>query len=257
MTPEQINGIAAAMNRAITEACTVLRAEHAQALAEIRGQAEQVQRSLEQRAERAETQAEQVQRDLEALRQTVAEPAVRTMLLDAEGVLHMVQRSGPTLAVRVLDLPERMAEAVAGAMAEAEPRLRADLDSHVARALQRLGDAPKWSRTAVYGSGAVVSCYVGRVYALREGVKASISQEPGEHPDTWERIGSHGLRVMKAKPPELEPGDVFAEGEARFIHDGENTTLFVPRALKQSDLDRVIKPLQAEVRARRNGGGES
>lgn len=245
MTPQERAGFAAAVNEAI-----------AQAVGEVRREVETIARSLQERADRAEALAGQLQRDLAAARDELAEPAIRTVLMDADGVLHIVQRGGPPLSLRLVDLEDMMNAALSDAMTEAEPRLRAELQAHVARALQRLGDAPAWTRMAVYGPGAVVSCYVGRTYVLRDGIAASMAQEPGEHPDVWERIGSHGLRVMKSKPAQLEAGDVFTDGESRFIHDGQTTTLLVQRMLKQSDLDRMFKPLQAELRAKRNGGTE-
>lgn len=252
MSPQELDSLAIAFNEAIADACAALRAEQAQALSEIRRNAEQVARALEHQQQRAD----RLQRDLDASREAANEPAIRTALMDIDGALHIVQRSGPPLTVRIADLQALVDAKVAERMAEVESRFTAELNSHVARAMQRLGNAAPWLRTAFYGPGAVVTCYVGRVYALRDGIAASMAQEPGEHPEVWERIGSQGLRVMKSKPAQLEAGDVFTDGESRFIHDGQTTTLLVQRMLKQSDLDRMFKPLQAELRAKRNGGTE-
>ena len=245
MTPPEVDGIAAALGRALAECRAALRAEHAAALAELRREAAEVARAAGERAERAEARAEQLRQDIEVARALAAEPALREGLIDAEGVLRIVQRNGDTLSVRLAALPALVTAAAAQAVAQAAEAMRAELRSEVARGLQRLGAAPRWSRLSIYGPGAVVACYSGRTYVLRDGVAASMSQEPGEHPEVWERIGTHGLRVLKSKPQAPEPGDIYSEGESRFIHDGENTTLLVPRALKQSDLDRSIKPTHA------------
>jgi 16S rRNA G527 N7-methylase RsmG len=249
MTPEERAGLAGAINDAIGRACAAVRGEFAQEVTTLRREGETVARALEQRCNCAETHAQQLQRDLDAARELAGQPGILRALVDADGVLHVVQRNGETLTVPISDLQRQVAAAVSDRAAEAEERMGARLDAHIARALQRLGDAPAWARAAVYGPEAVVSCYVGRTYGLRAGVKASLGQEPGDHPDVWERIGSHGLRVMKAKPAALEAGDVFTEGDSRFIHDGTNTTLLVARALRQADLERVVRPLQAELRA--------
>jgi hypothetical protein len=249
MTPHELAGYAAAINQVIEDAIGVMRAEQAQALVVIRTEAANLQRELEQQRDRADARAEQLQRDLDATRELAAQPAISAALMDAAGVLHVVQRNGERLEVPIADLEAIVAARVSDALGEAELRFVARMDSQFAGALQRLGDAPRWSRMAIYKAGSVVSCYSGRTYVVRSGVAASMAQEPGDHPDVWERIGSHGIRVLKSKPEHLEPGDVFTEGESRFIFDGENTTLLVPRALKQSDLDRAIKPAQTLAQA--------
>lgn len=240
MTPEERAGMAAAISEAIAQACATVREELTQRLDAVASEAESVGRSLQQRAERAETRADQLQRDLDAARELAAQPAITAALMDAGGVLHVVQRNGERIEVRVADFEALVAARVSEALGEAELRFVARMDSQFAGALQRLGDAPRWSRTAFYRAGSVVSAYSGRTYVVRSGVTATVAQEPGDHPEIWERIGSHGIRVLKSRPENLEPGDVFTEGESRFIFDGENITLLVPRALKQSDLDRVV-----------------
>jgi hypothetical protein len=245
MTPEERAGMAAAINEAIALACAAVRTELTQRLDGVASDAESVARSLTQRAEQAEARADLLQRDLDATREQAALSPITAAMMDAAGVLHVVMRSGERFEVRVADFDALVAARVSDALGEAELRFVARMDSQFAGALQRLGDAPRWSKTAVYRAGSVVSAYSGRTYVVRDGVQASVAHEPGDHPDVWERIGSHGIRVMKSRPEHLEPGDVFTEGESRFIFDGETTTLLVPRALKQSDLERVVKPAQS------------
>jgi hypothetical protein len=244
MSPE-LEGFAAAVAQIVEEACAAVRADFTQRLEAVARDAESVGRALEQRAERAEAQSAQLQRDLDVMREQAALSPITAALMDASGVLHVVMRSGDRFEVRVADFDDLVAARVSDALGEAELRFVARMDSQFAGALQRLGDAPRWTRTAVYRAGTVVSFYSGRTYVVRAGVPASMGQEPGEHPEVWERIGSHGIRVMKSRPENLEPGDVFTEGESRFIFDGETITLLVPRALKQSDLDRFVKPQTA------------
>jgi len=254
MSPQELEGIGTAVSRAIGEACALLRSEQSQVIDGMRRESEQVTRSLEQRCDRAEARADRaeaqvgaLQRELEAVRELASAPALKDGVIDSAGALRLVQRNGDTLAVRMADLPALIVAAVADRFVGVEQRLTERQDEQVTRALQRLGDAPKWDRTAVYRDGAVVACYSGRTYVLRDG-KASMGQEPGEHPELWQRIGSHGLRALKAKPEHPEPGDLYAEGDSRFLYDGEATTLLVPRALKQSDLERMVRPLQVELR---------
>lgn len=198
--------------------------------------------------QRSEERADQLQRDLDAAREEAGVPAISAVLVDSDGELNIVQRSGTTKA-NLRPLLQRMAEEVKRAVAALGGEVRGETVAHVTREALRLGGAQNWSRTAFYGPGSVVSCYVGRTYELREGIAASMAQEPGEHPEVWRRIGSHGLRVMKSKPEALEPGDWFTEGDARFIHDGQTTTLFVPRMLKQADIDRPFKAANANATA--------
>jgi hypothetical protein len=250
MTPE-LEGFAAAVAQIVDEAVATVRNECTQRLDAVARDAEAVGRSLVQRAERAEAQAEQLRRDLDAAREAADEPGLRAALMDADGTLHLVQRAGPPLVVRIADLPALVAaavnEAVTAAVAEVERTATARLDAQVARAIQDMGLAPQWSPLAAYAHGDVVSCYVGRTYRLVGAVKASIGQEPGEHPGTWERIGSHGLRVHKSKPAQLQAGDVFTESDARFIFDGVATTLLSPKGVKASEVERAIKPVHQFV----------
>jgi hypothetical protein len=244
MSPE-LEGFAAAVAQIMDESVAGLRAEAALALAQVRDEALEVQRSLEQRCERAEARADQLQRDLEATRELAAQAPISTMLVDGAGDLHVVQRGGVTTTVTLAQLLVRVASEVSSSLGALGANLRDEICSRVALEVQRMGGAQRWSRTAFYGEGAVVSCYNGRTYELQAGTRASIAQEPGDHPEVWRRIGSHGLRVMKSKPATLEPGDVFTEAESRFISDGENTILFSPRAPKHSDIERGVKPAYA------------
>jgi HK97 family phage portal protein len=218
-----------------------------------------VQRSLEVLAERTqriesavdEAEVDALQRSLETLvgrtqrLEAVAErPGVEPIAdfsLDAEGLLHLVPRTGPPLTARlpnVVEMVRQAAEATASA-------LRADLEAQLAVAVARNFDArhtpPRWEAQTVYTEGQIVDAYIGRTYRVRAGVAATIGQEPGDHPEQWERLGSLGLRVFKHRPATLQPGDTFTEAESRFLHDGESTILFVPRAAKVSDIERAVK----------------
>jgi hypothetical protein len=245
------------MNRRVEEAVVVLRSEHAQSLAEIRREAEQAALAdrervarADARADRAEGRVEQLERELAATRELASQQAITDAFIDASGVMRMVMRGGATLSVQIAELPSLLAGIVSDQMRDALLTLGAQIDSQVARGLMRLGDAPKWLQTAVYRAGAVVTCYNGRVYELRDGVAGSIAQEPGHHPEVWARIGSGGMRVMKAKPAAVEAGDLFADAEAHFISDGVTTTLISARPLKQKDMERLNNALDAKMEAR-------
>lgn len=246
MTPQERAGMASAITEAIAAGCTVVREACAHQL-------EAVQRSAEERIAELTQRVELLTRDLDATRTIADAPALRDVLIDSDGALRIVQRNGETLTAPLAALPAIAAAAVDRCFAEAEPRLSARLDAQVARHAMRMGDAPRWSSMAFYGPGAVVSCYSGRTYELREGIASSMSQEPGEHPDIWSRIGSHGLRVLKSKPATLQPGDTYAEDESRFITDGETTTLLVPKGVKASEL----KPIVAQLRANTEQAGSA
>jgi len=241
MTPEERAGMAAAINEAIALGCAAVREACARELADVRRSTAEELAAVRAHAQRADERAEALQRELDATRELAAQAPIQTMLVDAVGDLHVVQRGGVTTTANLAALGTRIAAAVDSGVGALGASLRAEVGAHVAREVMRFGSAPRWSRSAFYGEGAVVSCYNGRTYELAPGTRASIAQEPGEHPEVWQRIGSHGLRVMKSKPAVPEPGDVYTEGESRFIFDGETTTLFVPRATKQSDIDRSFK----------------
>jgi hypothetical protein len=252
MTPQELDSLAIAINEAIADACTALRQEHAQALAEVRRDATaqvEVARSLEQRCERAEGRAEQLQRDLDAVRELASQDPITAMLVDAAGDLTIVQRSGVTTKATLSGLVDRIAEQVGTGIDGLRDDLRADATAQVAREVMRMGGAPRWSRTAFYGEGAVVSCYGGRTYELAPGVRSSMAQEPGDHPQVWNRIGSHGLRVLKSKPANIEPLDLFTDAESKFISDGETTALLVARAPKPSEVKAAATLAQSALDA--------
>jgi hypothetical protein len=249
MTPEDLAGMAAAVAQLISEATATLRREQDDALATVRRHCDNALQAVIERAQRAEMLAEQLQRDLEVVRARADEPPLRDALLDAEGVVHLVLRGGDTVRIRMPDVRGMVAAEVARSAGEAESRHLELIRAEVARGMHQLGLAPPWKKVAAYGPGALVSCYIGRTYRLRDGVQASIGQEPGDHPEVWERIGSFGLRVLKSKPAELAPGDVFAESDARFIHDGVITTLLSPKAIKLTDVERGLKPVHGTAQA--------
>jgi hypothetical protein len=178
---------------------------------------------------------------LEAANDRTAEAPIADLSLDANNVLRLVQRSGEPLTARLPNVHEAVREAVAGAGAT----LRAELEGQLAIAVARSFDArhtpARWSADTVYTEGQIVDAYIGRTYRVRAGVAATIGQAPGDHPEQWERLGTLGLRVFKHRPAVLEPGDTFTEAESRFLHDGEATILFVPRAAKVSDIERAVK----------------
>jgi len=234
MTDQERAGMAAAINDAIRQGC-----------AEVRAELESVRRSGDERIEALTQENAQIRRDLEAARTLAAEPVLREALIDAAGVLRLVQRNGATLSAPIVDLTGVIAAAVARGVAEAADGMRAELRAEIARGMQRAGNAPRWSKTALYSPGAIVSWHIGRVYELRAGVAGSMSQDPSEHPDVWERVGSAGFRVMKSKPDAHEPGDLFTDADSKFISDGENVTLLVARPVKQSEIERQHKALQA------------
>jgi HK97 family phage portal protein len=204
---------------------------------------EQALRALVARVAATESRAERIEDAVDRVGALASAPALLDATMSADGVLHLVQRSGPPLVVTLADLPALVAAAASSEVEKSEVRTVARVDAHVARALQELGLAPEWKPAAAYAPGAIVSCYIGRTYRLREGVRASIGQEPGEHADTWERLGVHGLRVLKSKPARLEAGDLFTEADARFVFDGVTTTLLAPKGVKPSDVERALKPI--------------
>lgn len=246
-TPE-LDGLAAAVVETVDGVATDLRAEQAAATRELREEHEQVRRSLEQSNREAQARADRLQQEVDETRELLKQPAILGLMVDADGVLHMVQRDGTTLTVRLADEAQRIEAAVTQRCAEIEARMREEIDGRVGRALQEMGLAPDWSRVAAYTAGDVVSCYAGRTYRLASGVKASMGQEPGEHPEVWQRIGSHGVRVHKAKPATLQPGDLFTEADARFFHDGITTTMLSPKGIKTSDIERAVKPVHEMAR---------
>ena len=51
--------------------------------------------------------------------------------------------------------------------------------------------------------------------------------------------------MLKSKPARLEAGDVFTESDAKFVFDGVATTLWSPKGVKASDVERALKPVHA------------
>jgi hypothetical protein len=207
MTPEEFTGIGRAVAEEMTDALRSVNAV-------------------------LEAQAGEITR-LRAL----AENPVAALLIDAEGTLHLVQRSGARLEARLPNIGGLVAAGVAAMREE----VRAEVHANVARSFEIFANAPAWSATTVYTEGQTVQAHVGRTYRVRLGVKATLGQAPGDHPEQWERIGTGGFRVLKSRPEALEPGDVFTENDARFLHDGAQTVLFVPKGAKVSDIERAVK----------------
>jgi hypothetical protein len=167
----------------------------------------------------------------------IAHDPVAAFALDADGALALIQRSGPPRAVPLPDVAALVRAAVDALAAE----LRAEGHAAVARAFEAYCNAPAWSAAAVYAAGDIVQTDVGRTYRVRAGVRAALGRPPGDDAEHWERLGTGGFRVFKARPETLAAGDVFTEHDARFLHDGQATILFVPKAPKTSDIERALK----------------
>lgn len=193
--------------------------------------------ALRERLVDSEHRRELVQRDLAALREAVGAGPVLAFSRDADGAVSLLQRYGPPCP---LPLPD-VAEAVRVAVAALGEALRAETHADVARTFELFCNAPAWSATAVYTAGDMVQTDIGRTFRVRAGVRAALGRSPGEDAEHWERVGTGGFRVLKARPEALEPGDWFTEHDARFLHDGAQTILFVPKAPKFSDLERAAK----------------
>jgi hypothetical protein len=178
--------------------------------------------------------------ELPALR-TLASDPIAAFLLDAEGVLHVVQRNGEELATQLPNVAALLEAAGVRWRDQVRAELALEQQAAIARAIEAWCNAPAWSATAVYTEGQIVQAHVGRTYRVRAGVKATLGTDPATHPEAWERLGSGGFRVLKSRPDQLEPGDVFTENESRFMHDGTATILFVPKAAKVSDIERAVK----------------
>jgi hypothetical protein len=198
-------------------------------------------------AEEITTATRQAEAALEVLRSEVtrlralAESPIAALVLDGEGTLHLVQRSGERLNARLPNFHELVQAAMSAARDELREELRGELQAGIARTFETMGNAPAWSAAAVYTEGQIVQAHVGRTYRVRAGVRATLGQQPGDHPDQWERLGTGGFRVFKSRPEQLEAGDIFTDAESRFMHDGAATILFVPKAAKVSDIERAIK----------------
>jgi hypothetical protein len=226
-----------------------------------RSAAEQVA-ALSERLGETTARLDLAQQELGTLRASVADP-LAALLLDADGVLHLVQRNGERLTARLPDVGVLVQTAVEERAAALAATLHNEMQASVARTFELYCNAPAWSESAVYTEGQIVQTDVGRTYRVRAGVRAALGRAPGDDVERWERLGSGGFRVLKSRPEKLAPGDWFTEHDARFLHDGSTTILFVPKAAKVSDIERAVKgphglaqAAQAEIRdlaARVNG----
>lgn len=209
---------------------------------------------LRERLAAAEHRLEAAQAEFTA-QSAIASDPVAALTLDADGTLHLVQRSGAHLSVRLPDWLTAAREAVSELGDDLSERLQAEAHAHVARVFDLFCNAPAWSPTAVYAAGDIVQTHIGRTYRVRAGVRAALGRDPDDDAEHWERLGTGGLRVFKSRPPTLTPGDVFSEHDARFLHDGHATVLLVPRTPKTSDIERagkvptaIAQAVQADVR---------
>jgi hypothetical protein len=187
-----------------------------------------------------QTRLEAIARELEDLRAAHGAP-IAAALLDADGALRIVQRTGEAFIVPLPDAARLAADAAAALRAPIAEGVCADVLAHIERTLAALVQPPAWTPEAVYAAGDIVTAHIGRTYRVRAGVRAALGRDPGDDAEHWERLGSAGFRVFKSRPERLEPGDVFTEGDARFLHDGAQTILFVPKAAKVSDIERALK----------------
>lgn len=183
---------------------------------------------------------ELAQCELETLHAMAADPVV-AFTRDAAGAVSLIQRNGPPRPLPLLDL-EAVARAAVDALGAAlREELLGEAQAAVARSLELFYNPPAWSEATVYMDGQIVQTDVGRTYRVRKGIRATIGRFPGDDAEHWERLGTGGFRVLKSRPETLEPGDLFTEHDARFLHDGRATILFVPKAAKTSDIERAVK----------------
>jgi hypothetical protein len=237
-----------ALGAEVAEELAALRAEVrrdlSEALAAVRRESDEACAVLRARVVEAEHRAERAEADLAALREVIADPVV-AFSRDADGGVRLIQRHGPE---RALPLPD-MGALVRAAVDALRDELRAEAQAMVARTFELFCNAPAWSETAVYTAGDIVQTDVGRTYRVRASVKATLGRVPGDDAEHWERLGTAGFRVLKSRPAELAPGDMFTEHDARFLHDGRATVLFVPKAAKTSDLERAARASHTLVQA--------
>lgn len=178
--------------------------------------------------------------EVQTLRAAALEP-VAALIVDADGTLHLVQRGGAHLEARLPDVPALVARATTAAQGDLRTALVGELHAGLERAMEALCNAPAWDPATVYTEGQVVQAHIGRTYRVRSGVAAALGVDPGDDATRWERVGRAGFRVFKSKPEHLEAGDIFTEGDSRFLFDGAQTVLFVPKAAKVSDIERAVK----------------
>ncbi len=235
-----LQALAVEVGRMLAALRAEMRRERAAEVAEIRRGYEADAAALRERLSETSHALELVRAEHAALLATANDP-VAALTLDAAGTLQLVQRSGPARSIALPDVPALVRDAVQALEATLREALQAEAQALVARSAELYFNPPAWSAATVYGAGEIVATDIGRTYRVRSGVRAAVGREPGEDPEKWERLGTGGFRVFKSKPTTLQPGDMFAEHDARFVHDGQTTTLLVPKVPKTSDLERVGK----------------
>jgi phage host-nuclease inhibitor protein Gam len=211
--------------------------------------------AFRERLAEADRQRETLQQEVAVLRSQAGAALLTAVLLDADGVLHLVQRNGEQFTARLPDFDALVQRASNARFETMTETLRSEMHANVARTFELFCNAPAWSESAVYTEGQIVQTDVGRTYRVRAGVRAALGRAPGDDVERWERLGTGGFRVLKSRPEKLAAGDMFTEHDARFLHDGSTTILFVPKAAKVSDIERAVKgphglaqAAQAEVR---------
>lgn len=252
MTPEERAGIARAVAEAIggaradilrqcDERIAAQRQAHEAQLAEVQRSAAAEVATLRDGLADARHRAEMDGKELQVLRAVVEADPLSAAMFDAAGALQIVQRTGARLAVQLPDVEQLVRVAVEAMREQITAEVTAQAHAAIARSVEQYLNAPAWTPAAVYTEGQVVQHHIGRTYRVRQGVRASMGQEPGEHPEQWERLGTGGFRVVKSRPEAPQSGDVFTEHDARFMHDGTATILLVPKGAKGSDIERAVK----------------
>jgi len=222
---ERVAGVRADVRRELADQLAEVQRAH---VAEVTG--------LRERLADLSHGLELARQGLAAVHRGIDDPVV-AFTRDADGGVSLIQRNGPA---RALPLPDfaALVQSIVDGLADT---LRGELHADVARTFELYCNAPAWTATAVYTEGQIVATDIGRTYRVRAGVRATMGTTPGDDPDHWERLGLGGFRVFKSKPDALTAGDVFTERDARFMHDGATTILFVPAAAKHSDIERAVK----------------
>jgi hypothetical protein len=226
---EQMHALRGEIRREAAEQIAVVQRAHTEEVTTLRARLAETDHRLEL-----------AQQALAGLRTEAGDP-VAALMLDAAGVLHLVQRGGAHWTVALPDAAALVEAAGKRWREDMRAELAGELQASVARTFEQFCNAPVWSATAVYTEGDIVATDVGRTYRVRKGVRATLGRRPGDDAEHWERLGTGGFRVHKTRPEALAAGDVFTERDARFMHDGEATILFVPAGAKVSDIERAVK----------------
>jgi len=240
MDHELIEGLAGEVAAQLGRLRVEIRRELADEVAAVQRAAATENAALRERVADLAHRLDLATQEVQTLRAVAGDP-VAAFTRDADGAISLIQRNGPARALPLPDVAALVHAAVETLGAALREVLQAETHADVARTFEHYCNAPAWSETAVYTEGQIVQTDVGRTYRVRAGVRACLGRAPGDDAEHWERLGTGGFRVFKSKPSALQPGDVFTERDARFMHDGASTILFVPAAAKVSDIERAVK----------------